>query len=385
MKLQNSYIFLRKSEKNTKTINLDNITNLIKENFNVSEKNIAKETYYKKRLDRKIRVEDIDFEIEFIINEVVSITYLDVFVNHKSKAKAIIGMEYIDNLLTNLGGDFEENHIVIISYDSISEYYCNKIYPKFNELERKLRKLLFNIYIVNFDKSYYTETIEEELQNKIKARIQAKGGKSKQEIERLKMFFYSLEYSDVQNLLFKEKWTNVEKQNKIDFSSKHKDLSMLEDGELRKAFGRVSPKSDWERFFAEKITNLNFNESIDNLRRSRNNVAHSKFFYHDEFKMCKNTINKLNKSIDEAIKITEEEDFTKKNKEALNVIFHDIRNKINVCAEIIGSAILPLSKKLEEFNTNLNPIIRKLGEMFIENESSLNINNDDVENDEKET
>ena len=68
---------------------------------------------------------------------------------------------------------------MIVSYDSVSEYYCNKAYPKLNKLERNLRKLLFNTYTVNFGVDYYQKTVSPDLQKKIKGVIQAKGNEEK--------------------------------------------------------------------------------------------------------------------------------------------------------------------------------------------------------------
>ena len=50
------------------------------------------------------------------------------------------------------------------------------------------------------------------LQKKIKGVIQAKGNEEKKQIERLKKFFYSMEFSDIQALLFTKKWTTVEEE-----------------------------------------------------------------------------------------------------------------------------------------------------------------------------
>jgi hypothetical protein len=43
------------------------------------------------------------------------------------------------------------------------------------------------------------------LQKKSKGVIQAKGNEEKKQIERLKKFFYSMEFSDIQALLFTKK------------------------------------------------------------------------------------------------------------------------------------------------------------------------------------
>lgn len=63
------------------------------------------------------------------------------------------------------------DYIVIPSYDFVSEYYCNKIYPKLNSFKRKLRKLLYLIYRAQFEKYYFKKTTSEELQAKVKKKI----------------------------------------------------------------------------------------------------------------------------------------------------------------------------------------------------------------------
>ena len=128
-------------------------------------------------------------------------------------------LEYIQNKI--IGSGIEDNYIMIVSYDSISEYCCNKAYPKLNKLERNLRQLLFSNYTVNFGSDYYQTTISPELQVMIKGVIQAKGNEEKKNIERLKKFFYSMEFSDIQTLLFTKKWTKLEEDSKSEFLSKH--------------------------------------------------------------------------------------------------------------------------------------------------------------------
>ena len=64
-----------------------------------------------------------------------------------------------------------------VNFSNFREYYCNKLYPKLNGLERNLRKLLFNTYIVNFGKSYYERTINKSIQGKAKQVIRARGNK----------------------------------------------------------------------------------------------------------------------------------------------------------------------------------------------------------------
>jgi len=82
------------------------------------------------------------------------------------------------------------------------------------------------------------------LQKKIKGVIQAKGNEEKKQIERLKKFFYSMEFSDIQALLFTKKWTTVEEESKAEFLSKHEKLTELLEEDIRTAFDAFSFRID---------------------------------------------------------------------------------------------------------------------------------------------
>lgn len=267
----------------------------------------------------KINDDEINCNVDFTISRAARYIYLDICVWCKTKYKAIHNLTRIQEKLIN--PEIEKNYVVIISYDSISEYYCNKAYPKLNELERNLRKLLFHTYTVNFGTEYNHTTIDEEMQNKVYGIIQAKGGKKAKQIEKLRKFFYSMEFSDIEKLLFEKKLTRVEEKNKKEFLSENSDLSKLTDEKIRSAFEAFAPKSDWERMFANKADNEKVSKLIEDIRQDRNDIAHCKFFYEEQYKQFNKNVSTLNKTVLKAIKITEDEDFSNKNVEALNIDF----------------------------------------------------------------
>ena len=320
-------------------------------------------------------------KVEFIITEVVDTKYLDVVVQGNTKAQIVKCLEDIQYTLLTSG--VRERYIDIVSYDAVSEYYCNKIYPKLNILERNLRKLLFNIYIVNFGRDYYKATVGEELQGKIKGVINtdsSKGEKDKikaeyktstkkeaEEIERLQRFFYSFEYNDIQKLLFTPSWTSADEAEKTSFLEKHPDLSELSNEELREAFSKYVPRSDWERFFSNKINISNIKDLIEQIRLYRNSVAHFKFFYKAEYDECNKLVNCLNSAIVKAIKITEDKDFLQKNAETLSEALKDVlagfasftKSIAEMAQKTISTVIVPaltaVSKAIKE-STWIKPL-----------------------------
>lgn len=367
MQLQNSYIFLpnpynKKEESKTTveegTIYLktkDSFINHFENIFPTATKFIDNKVLFECDYKDSINIDGKDIYIVFSIKSVIENYYLDTVVIARTKLQAVKGLEYIKSKIEK--SKILEDYIEIVSYDSISEYYCNKIYPKLNELERHLRKLLFNIYVVNFGRNYYQTTISDELQNKVKGIIQAKGSNSKKEIERLQKFFYSLEFNDIQQLLFTPRWTDVDEKFKEDFLKKNKDLSKLSNEKLRTVFSEISPKSDWERFFDDKMNIQDVQQLIEEIRKSRNNIAHCKFFYYDEYSSCNKFILKLNKTIKAAIDVTEKKDFVQKNVE---VIFADVIKGFEEFREKIVATLFPIAHILKFYENNIAPLINNV-------------------------
>ena len=387
MQLQNSYIFLKnpywkeKQADNTTqsgTTNLSfekNLYDYIKVSFPGVVWVNGYGNIYKRKYSTDFQLGNTFCKVEFVITEVVDTKYLDIIAIGKTKSQIVKCLENVQNTLLSSG--IHERYIDIISYDAISEYYCNKIYPKLNILERNLRKLLFNIYIVNFGSNYYKATINEELQSKIKCLINVDSSKESkdyikedykattkketEEIERLQRFFYSLEYNDIQKLLFTPSWTSADEASKTKFLDEHENLSELSNKELRDAFSKFIPKSDWERFFNDKINISNIKDFIEQIRLYRNCVAHFKFFYKAEYDRCNTLANRLNEAIIKAIKITEDKDFAEKNAEYLSETFKEISKDFllflksmvemaqKAFATVIAPTVLEISKLTKEY------------------------------------
>lgn len=259
-------------------------------------------------------IKDCDVNIKVL--EFNDATYIDVEVIGTSQSKIIDCLECFQDQLFTTNND--KKYIIITSYDYLSEYYCNKIYPKLNQLERNLRKLLFNTYTLYFGLRYYGPTINENIQNKSKGTMKASGGKEKKDIQFIQEFFYSVDYHQIQEILFTKQWTEEDNKRKKEFLESHPNLSELSDEDLRKAFSNIEPKTDWERMFASKVdSKINFDVLLNDIRNDRNKVAHCKIFKKEDYLKCLVNVKQLNSVIINAIKITETDDFSAKNREAL--------------------------------------------------------------------
>lgn len=408
MQYKNSYIFLKRENiKNPQT----KTDNEIVVDFSTSFRSLLIKTFKNITFDDK----KIDFspsgtitifegkkakKLLFKYHNVGSSYYLDIIIDSKNKISAINLLEKATYLLIGKNNVFDKYFVSIVSYDYVSEYYCNKIYPLLNEFERKLRKLLFIVYTFNFNMEYYTKTTSKELQENLNYRSKILN-KELNEFQNtnisksdylIKYGFYSLEYSDIDKLLFTRYNSKEDVDNIKEILDNNKDLSKLGDKFLRKTFELLKPKSDWERFFENKKIDKNFQKILDDIRKYRNNIAHCKFISKKQYNTVLQLLKQNTKSLNTAISIIECKDFFDKNLELYQQSFNRISK---VIGEIVINSYKPLMDNIEiitkpmiEFSEKLKTIINPISEMisnidFPEIESSKYIINDNNSKNDK--
>ena len=153
MKLINSYIFLSKDKKrnqDNKLIIKSSITKKKKKFFNadvdsylLGEIEDNPEKLSKEILDKYNKttrgkffhiIDDKKIDVYYKFIKAGDIFYLDITIDD-IKSNIIKCFEnFNDCFLTKK--EFTSDYITIISYDCVSEYYCNKIYPFLNTFER---------------------------------------------------------------------------------------------------------------------------------------------------------------------------------------------------------------------------------------------------------
>ena len=378
MELQNSYIFLKQADSdmtkdehgNYHLVLGDSIVDRLQGIF-PELKPVSGGTFFgKKEYCCAVTISKQNVYLKAAVSRVVGTTFLDILVNAKTVVQCVKAMEYVHSKV--IAESFTRDYIPIVSYDAVSEYFCNKAFPLLNALERNLRKLLFNTYIVNFGKEYYQITISEDIQKKAKQLISNKGGKSSIEIRRLQEFFYSLEYGDIESMLFTPRWTQLEEERKRRLLEKNADLTKLSDQELREEISKIQPRSDWERFFSQKVALTDVDTRLNGLRICRNTVAHVKFFSRDDYNTYKVLIESLNEAIIEAIRITEDKEFIEKNEEYL-------RNSVAGVLEKVQNFTRWVGEKATRTVRALSPLIEILGK------ASLAMYQGDVDMEESDT
>lgn len=146
-----TYIFLNKDSQNH---NITLFINRIKNYFsNIEKKENEKQYIYK-------HCYSISSHTNYLFNFYTKENdyYLDIYINSRINANIINDLEKINKIFCN-DSTLNKNYYIILSYDKISEYYCNNLYPYLNEFERNLKNILFNIYILKYGYNYYNGII----------------------------------------------------------------------------------------------------------------------------------------------------------------------------------------------------------------------------------
>ena len=370
MKEQNSYAYIGNSKtkvvekEGKKTFILSGVSpkQCIKGIFEEDKIQILESELTKLIFTTEVSIESDFFEVMVTINNVKHSFYVDIEVEGKTKAKTIKCLEYIHKKLEESDLNTKDDYIQVITYDSISEYYCDKIYPILSRFERSLRHLLLNIYLVYFEQDYYLHQFDENIEEKIKSGVQARGGSRQKEITRIKEAFYSLDFKTIEDMLFIDKFTKYEVKKIEKTLSKVDDLSALSDSELRSLIGSFLPKSDWNRFFADKINGADFKEIFKRIRNNRNKVAHQKFFYKKDYLELKKDLDTFTRAIDKAIEITRDEEFSRQNREYMKEAFEGVKDILKPSLERIGKMASAFSEAMANSMVSIRPLTKAITE-----------------------
>lgn len=172
--------------------------------------------------------------------------------------------------------------------------------------------------------------------------------------------FYSLDYSDIDKLLFTNYVSKKDNDELQKFLDGNEDLSKISDEELRKKFELSKPKNDWARYFGNKNIDDDFQYILNDIRGFRNNIAHCKFISKDQYTKCLRLLKHNTKSLDEAISISEEKDFFKKNLELQQESFDRMSKMIR---ETILSTYKPLMDNIELITKPMRELSEKISSM----------------------
>ncbi len=345
MELQNSYILLYKykdNEENTSNINNDEETRIVlstKEDNPIDDyfaecfaeiKEVEKTSGFYAKYKCRLK-KDKNFNVIIILKNIKADYYIDVIVSGKTRERIIHKMELIHSSLNKT--KISEENTFIVSYDSISEYYCNKMSAVLNELERKLRKLLYLIYTARYRDEYIEYTFVDNIlspmtKEQVISRLRKQADKSdKRTLEQ--RFFDEFEYQHYSHLLFFPKWTNEDMQNKEKFFSESQNCKGIDKETINKKIKEFLPQSDWERFYSGKVKNSDSAKKlISEIQKHRNKIAHYKTISKNDYTEFMQSADELFVIINDAMNMTTTKDFFEQFKKRLFESYNEVMKKL---------------------------------------------------------
>ena len=202
-------------------------------------------------------------------------------VNHNDKNRCIELLEQVNRRIIDLINT-DPNYHIIIANDELSEYFCNKAYPKYQHFERQLRHLIFNVVTKAYGNMWAKVTFSEELRKKLKEDVKTYGGNKREEVL-IEQALHEMTMAQLIDYLFYGP-CEIDIVTELDEHYPSKKLKELSNDELVELIEKSRRKSVWNMFLANDIDIDEPKEKLTVLKNNRNNVAHCKQFYLKDYK-----------------------------------------------------------------------------------------------------
>jgi len=225
--------------------------------------------------------------------------FITISVNYTPAKNAKL-LEFVNNKIVK--GQHRKHFTIVETFDSVSDYYCSKIFPKLSEFERKLRDLMYIILFESFGKTWFDETVSESLRQELLSQ-----GLEKNKV--IEMALYEMSIFQIECFLFtpkpKENITHI-LETTLSVSS----INELNKVELIEEINKCRPVSLWNELFEDLVQVESIDTKLQEVRGLRNKVAHNKFFFVKDYKKAKKILDELIRQIDLAIESTIDKPFS---------------------------------------------------------------------------
>ena len=322
------------------------IRTLIKKSFNMSDNNTV-------CINGKRKVFELycDISCQSATDEITddNIYNLIIVSQHNDKKRQIELIEEFNKEFQRIVDADREYHL-ILAYDEVSEYYCNKVFPKYQKFERQLRHLVFKVLTKSYGSFWAKKTISSQDKEKVRKSLRSSEGSAKEDqlIEKalyemtlgqlIEYLFYSIEQSGFENYL--------------DNNYPQKIINELTKSELIDLLKKAQRRSVWNMFLADVIDISEPITKMSYLAKNRNKVAHCKFFYKDDYKTTSEYLNQFIPKIESAI-----ENVAIENDEIITDVLVGFNNFANNIVNAFSSALVPALSNITKLFSPLSQIL----------------------------
>ena len=224
------------------------------------------------------------------------------------------------------GNQFKINTV----WDDVSIYYASKLYPRINNIENLLRKIIYRFMITNYGSNWFDQSVPPDVKESVKKTKE----KNKEESDDItENHLYYADFIQLNYFLFQPFSLKPVDQNAI---KKIRDSIDNNKSVLPSLLDDYISKSNWERHFENNISVDHLSEKWAKLYEYRNKVAHSKDIKKNEYEDAVIIISELSRafetclSIVDSVKLSDKEAETTKEVANFTLINNDFLNpKIN--------------------------------------------------------
>ena len=187
------------------------------------------------------------------------------------------------NILFQNKIDELRDYFLIVANDGISTFYCNKIYPKYQNFERQLRHLIFKVVTRAYGCLWTSETLSEEMKRNLKEEIKTRNGNKKADML-IQEALHEMTMGQLIEYLFYGQ-SEIVLPDYIDEHLPIYKLKKMSKDELIALLEKGRRKSVWNLYLSEKFDIDEPKTKLRILKNNRNKVAHCKQFYYEDYEL----------------------------------------------------------------------------------------------------
>lgn len=284
------YIFIKRDIKDEEFDLIETVKDFLWNNYNVDkDEGIIKVGANNAKLDYSIR-QNSDADRCFLC------------VNSKQRISNTA--KYIEEFNDKLNRiEYKKYYYLLKAYDGLSEYYCEKLYPRYAGYERRLRYMVLLMVTKAYGGMWIKNTFNKELVDS----VTQTGRKSISKMS-LETPFEYLELQQLEDYLFLAPITDMNKfvneeltRQKLEQLDKEGVCNLIEKAK--------NPLCLWERVFSDIGNKKKWQEAMEDVHNNRNSVAHHKTISSEEYKKTVKQLKCINTMIEEAIEIILSKEF----------------------------------------------------------------------------
>ena len=220
-----------------------------------------------------------------------------------SPSKAAEAISYAVLLLKN--GSHRKDWNIVVSYDESSHYYCCKLMNGFGKFERKTRNLIYITLIKAFGNKWVENSIS--IHQELYKELKSKGLKTSDLIEGA---LNELTYEELKHFLF-DPYPDLNVFEVLNNQLRRENIADLEKNQIIEIINKCRVENSlWDRFFIRYKEFADFKEILNSLQKPRNSVMHHKQITRNQFEEYRKTLRDINKKLDRATDILEDEIFS---------------------------------------------------------------------------